>query len=351
MICDDFNMGTTQLTEKQRENVKCLFEAGIAKRAIARHTGFSIRQVRYTLQQPTTTPGFARRGVKQKMTMEEQAQLVEFITNSKHGRQMRWADLAATLFEGRFTEWTISHTLRRLKYRRRVARRKPPISEETRLARLRFAEEHKDWTFQQWASILWSDETYISHGLRFSQYVTRRDGEAMEPTCIDDTRVRCQGQMLWGCFNGEEKGPEVLWHKPDYGNMTAEGYRDRIVPLIRGWIRKWKRDTGEDLVFMQDNAPIHTAKIVIKDLEESGVVVIFWPPYSPDLNPIEHVWAWVKNWINEKWPQARNGGYLLMEQIEEAWRAVPASLLRKLLESMPERCRQVIEANGLHTKY
>ena len=38
---------------------------------------------------------------------------------------------------------------------------------------------------------------------------------------------------------------------------------------------------------MQDNAPIHKAKIVAKWFKENVVEVINWPLYSPDLNPIE----------------------------------------------------------------
>lgn len=42
--------------------------------------------------------------------------------------------------------------------------------------------------------------------------------------------------------------------------------------------------------FMQDNAPIHTAKLSTEWLESHGVATITWPPYSPYLNPIEHLW-------------------------------------------------------------
>jgi transposase len=39
---------------------------------------------------------------------------------------------------------------------------------------------------------------------------------------------------------------------------------------------------------MQDNASIHTAHKVKDWFEENGIQTTDWPPYSPDLNPIEH---------------------------------------------------------------
>lgn len=53
----------------------------------------------------------------------------------------------------------------------------------------------------------------------------------------------------------------------------------------------------EAIVLFWDNAKSHTA------LEtwawERQIYLIFIPPYSPDLNPIEKVWKWVKKWVNE----------------------------------------------------
>ena len=40
---------------------------------------------------------------------------------------------------------------------------------------------------------------------------------------------------------------------------------------------------------MQDGALGHTSRDTQKDLREQGIIVIFWPPFSPDLNPIEKV--------------------------------------------------------------
>jgi hypothetical protein len=49
------------------------------------------------------------------------------------------------------------------------------------------------------------------------------------------------------------------------------------------------RNYNDDLYFMQDNAPIHMANKVKKWFEDNGIDTSDWPPYSPDLNPIEHV--------------------------------------------------------------
>ena len=44
------------------------------------------------------------------------------------------------------------------------------------------------------------------------------------------------------------------------------------------------------LIFMQDNASIHNANVVKKWFADMNIPVVDWPPYSPDLNPIEYIW-------------------------------------------------------------
>ena len=100
---------------------------------------------------------------------------------------------------------------------------------------------------------------------------------------------------------------------------------------------------------MQDNAPSHSAAGTIEEFQERFITPIDWPPYSPDLNPIEHVWDSMKDYIqyhNPRFERGRQRSYNEPQGIvKEAWNdATKPDKLEKLIRSMPTRCEAVILA-------
>jgi len=151
--------------------------------------------------------------------------------------------------------------------------------------------------------------------------------------------------MFWGSFNGETKGPCLFWEK-EWGSINQESYCQRVVPIIHGWIRM-----NPYLQLMQDKAPGHAAGETQADLESRGITPIIWPAYSPDLNPIETVWDWMKDYIHLHYGDEELPYSTLRQAVREAWDSITAEQLKSLIETMHERCEDVIKAEGGHTKW
>ena len=110
---------------------------------------------------------------------------------------------------------------------------------------------------------------------------------------------------------------------------------------------------GSAWVFQQDNDPTHRAapQIVLaynKAYGSSITVLANWPPNSPDLNPIENVWAYVQRRVHAR-------GCSTFEQFKQAvlqeLAAVPHKHISKLYTSVPKRLSAVISRGGDRTRY
>jgi transposase len=85
------------------------------------------------------------------------------------------------------------------------------------------------------------------------------------------------------------------------GGVTARVY----IEVLREYL---PTILEHDSIFMQDNALIHKAHKVTAFFIEEGIVIMEWPPYSPDLNPIENLWKMLKAEIDRAHPELKGIG-------------------------------------------
>ena len=80
-----------------------------------------------------------------------------------------------------------------------------------------------------------------------------------------------------------------------------------------------------------------------------GIILMTHPPKSPDLNPIENVWGYLKNIVQARVPKTIDE---LDQFVQEGFKEIiTPSYCQKLYDSMPKRLDLVIKSKGFRIKY
>jgi len=224
----------------------------------------------------------------------------------------------------------------------RLAQSEYPFTHEHIRQRLSFAEGYGNWTEEDWERVLFSDETYIELGPHGQVWVQRPIGEALNPDYMTHKVPHPERVSLWGCFSAKEIGQAEIF----VGEFDAVRYKDilshNLLPTARALFPSghwW---------LLHDNAPQHKSHLVQDWLFTHGVACIDFPPYSPDLNPIENLWADLKRRVESH--HARTTQELEVH-LKDEWEATSPTLLASLAHSMPARCAAVRANKGHHAGY
>ncbi len=128
-----------------------------------------------------------------------------------------------------------------------------------------------------------------------------------------------------------------------YGRQVLE---EVAVPFLQGL-----EEGIENTIFMEDGSKVHLGHA--KAVKKRWNLLLFskgWPPSSPDLNPIEKVWRWMKARITEMEPFPATIEELKIA-VQQLWDEMDPADYIKYIEQTPEKLQEVIRQQGYATKY
>lgn len=196
-----------------------------------------------------------------------------------------------------------------------------------------------------WNAVMFADESrFCLYSDSRRQRVYREQGmRTMPQFMLPSVPFGGGGVMVWA---GIYTGGRTSLHFVE-GNLTAVRYAREI---IEEYVPQTRDLIGTEYRFLDDNARPHRGRVVLQSLQNLGISHLPLPPLSPDLNPIEHMWDALQRRLLDLHPQPV-GLQQLSAALQLLWREIPQELCDNIINSMPNRCTQVLANRGHYTRY
>ena len=339
-----------KVSPQKRARIAALLSVGLSTRDIARRERVSqstVSRLRHYNHADRDYQDLPRGGAPRLLTDRHERLIVRMV---KSGKCQTAIDVQSCLREEEdihVSYDTVRNVFQRNNMRQQIKRRKPLLTKKQRRDRVAFAKEHKHWTVEDWNRVVWSDESQFKPFGSFGKQHCWMDAEEPSRDAQVQPTVKHGGGniMVWGCFTTQGVGHlcRII------GGLDAKLYRQILSDEMMKTL-KYYHLTKADVVFQHDNDPKHRAKLVKKWFKVKRVQVLTWPSQSPDLNPIKQLWSKVKRrlWNLPERPTSLED---LWDKVQDVWNGIEVEECTKLIETMPERIRDVLKARGGYTRW
>jgi transposase len=242
--------------------------------------------------------------------------------------------------------WTIRRSLHRGGLHPAKMKRKPRLTAAQRKARLEWAMEYAKKPRDFWDHVIFSDESsfHTNEALKGKVVWRFAHEELQSPFVQPVTKFGGHKLQVWGCVTSQGVG----WACSLPEGIDSDTYLVILKNELQWTISLYFKEFN-GVVFQQDGAGPHRANVVKNYLKLQKYSVLPWPAHSPDLSPIENLWANLKKRLEEKHGEIPKTK--LWEVVDEEWEETSKEYCKNLFASMPDRIQAVINARGGYTKY
>lgn len=219
---------------------------------------------------------------------------------------------------------TIRNLRKQLGFRPVHYRRRATLTQKHKTNRLIYALENMD---EDWQNIIFTDESWFE--LTDKHHIIWKRPHS--PPILKETKQHEIKVMIWGgiWWTGRTKLCFIE------GTVNSNKYQEiikeyLITPLL-----------NEDYEILQDGAPAHTSKDTLEYCDEHDVTIRQNPSHSPDLNPIEKVWGWMKQEIDKQNPKTEEE---LKSIVLNVWNTMPQTVIQGFILHNKTVCNDIIES-------
>ena len=266
----------TRMTEKEKGMIEAFKEEGRSNRWIANKLGKDESSIRYYLKNKKEKK--KKPGPKMKLSSTTKHLIVRNASN----KSTSLAKLKSEM-DLKVCKETVRKVLKdspNIQYKKMLV--KPPLNKEKKDQRLYWAKNKITWG-EEWKNVIWSDEKKFNldgpDGLAYYWHDLRKD------ELVFSKRHTGGGSlMIWACFNFYGKSNIAFISGKQDQFIYQKHLENNLIPFLNEF-------GGDSPVFQQDNCSCHVANSTINWFKDRNIEIMSWPPYSPDINPIENLWG------------------------------------------------------------